>query len=153
MAKQITNHWELLEAAFEAVDIYAEPQLFVEQFRRLSTKVGNLLAAHWCQSEVCNGGFLQFFRNSTGVLAPEAVAGFKAIGLAEWAALVEKAMSYFGSAYPRDREERAKLLPRPAEGQRRDDWDPFHELDRKFYEPLRISWEQSADAYATRADA
>ncbi|WP_369973953.1 DUF4375 domain-containing protein [Polaromonas sp. SP1] len=31
----------------------------------------HLFAVHWCQSEICNGGFMQFFANSTGVLAPE----------------------------------------------------------------------------------
>ena len=56
------------------------------------------------------GGFRQFFGNSTGVLAPEAVEGFREIGQAEVAALIEKAISLFGSVNPRGRKERQTLL-------------------------------------------
>lgn len=64
----------------------------------------------FCQSEICNGGFGQFFGNSTGVLAPEAVEGFREIGQVEVAALIEKAISLFGIVYPRDRKERETRL-------------------------------------------
>jgi hypothetical protein len=48
--------------------------------------------------------------NSTGVLAAEAVEGFHEIGQHQVAALIEEAMSLFGSAYPRDRKERQTRL-------------------------------------------
>lgn len=76
----------------------------------MQANAGLLFAAHSCQSEVCNGGFQQFFGNSTGVLAPEAVEGFREIGQSQIAALIERAMSLIGTPYPRDREERQARL-------------------------------------------
>ncbi len=115
-------------------------------------EAGLLFAAQWCQSEVRNGGLHQFFSNSTGVLAPEALAGFSAIGLAEWAIILEEAMAYFGNSYPREQADRLRLLTgRP--GSRREQWDPFCTLDERFYAWLHGEedrWQRAADAYAER---
>jgi hypothetical protein len=113
--------------------------------------VGHLYAACWCQAEVCNGGFHQFFSNTTGLLAPEALEGFRAIGLTEWADLLAEGMKFFGSSYPRDRDERHDLLP-SRRGSPRDAWDPFYHLDERFYE-WTDRWEEAADAYAQRVSA
>jgi hypothetical protein len=148
-------YWKLIDSAFDAVSIYDGPTVFAEQFGMLKPEIGHLLAAHWCQSEVCNGGFHQFFTNSTGVLAPEALVGFQAIGIPEWAALLRSAMDVFGVEYPRDRDQRHSLMPQP-EGERRAEWDLFHELDERFYEYLgrgEFMWEEAADAYASRSTA
>jgi len=64
-----------------------------------------LYAAHFCLSEVHNGGFLQLFWNSTGVLVPEAIEGYQALGMPKLAATFASAAGVLGSAYPRDREE------------------------------------------------
>jgi hypothetical protein len=50
-----------------------------------------LYAAHWCISNVDNGGLLQFFWNSTGILAPEAREGFTIAGLKDLARVLEEA--------------------------------------------------------------
>lgn len=60
-----------------------------------------MFAGHFCQSEVCSGGFEQLFWNPTGVLAPEAVEGFREIGLPQLAALIESAIDLLGPPYPR----------------------------------------------------
>ena len=153
MGNSHASYWEALEPVWEVVDIYGRPERFIGTYSEVPRKIGHLLAAHWCQSEVCNGGFHQFFCNSTGVLAPEALEGFLAIGMIEWAALLETAMSTFGRIYPRDRDERCNLLPQAATGQRREQWDPFRELDAKFYLAQHPTWEQAADAYAEQLDA
>jgi hypothetical protein len=145
----------LIEPIWESVSIYEGPETFVRQFGRLRPEVGRLFAAHWCHSEVCNGGFHQFFWNSTGVLAPEAVAGFHAIGLTTSAAVVAEAMQWFGVPYPRDRDERCDRLETLPRGRGRDrvEWDPFADLDERFYDSLRDEpgdWESAADAYAAR---
>jgi hypothetical protein len=76
---------------------------FQRTFQNVPSELGLLYAAHFCQSEVCNGGFTQFFWNSTGVLAPETVEGFVAIGQVKVADVVRRAMSMLGSPYLRDR--------------------------------------------------
>ncbi len=64
--------------------------------------------------------------NSTGVLAPEAVEGFREIGQLQIATLVESAMDLVGSPYPGDREERQGRLSQVPEG-------ALDALDQKFF--------------------
>jgi hypothetical protein len=149
------RYWSLIEPVWRAISIYDGPETFLRQFRAVRPEVGHLFAAQWCQSEVCNGGLHQFFFNSTGVLAPEAVEGFRAIGLAEWAECLAKAMRFFGSPYPRGRAERQEML-HSRRGGKRVEWDPFYRLDERFFawlhaEPHR--WERAADRYAERSGA
>ena len=142
-------YWSLLEPVWDSISIYEGPATFIHQFRNARPVVGHLFAAHWCQSEVCNGGFHQFFYNPTGVLAPEAYNGFRAIGLLEWARLLQEAMRFFGRPYPREQEDRIKKLP-PAVG-KREEWDPFYAMDEHFYDWLHAEenrFERAADEYA-----
>jgi hypothetical protein len=104
------GYWSIVGPVWDAIDIYSGPDVFKQTFGSVPRASGLLFAAHFCQSEICNGGFHQFLGNSTGVLAAEAVEGFHEIGQHQVAALIEKAMSFFGSAYPRDRKERQTRL-------------------------------------------
>jgi hypothetical protein len=52
-------------------------------------------ALHWTRSEVENGGFHQFFYNSTGMLGDEALAGAERIAAADFAAVIREALSIF----------------------------------------------------------
>ena len=122
---------------------------FLAESQRIPPRVLDLYAAHWCQSEVNNGGLHQFFFNTTGLLAPEATSGFRAIGLPTWSAVVSEAMGYFSGAYPRERAVRRKLLPQ-AKGRKREVWDPFQALDERFFtcsDAMLGRWEQAADLY------
>jgi hypothetical protein len=145
-------YWRMVEPIWHSISIYDGPDDFIQQFRAVRPEAGHLFAAHWCQSEVRNGGLHQFFSNSTGVLAPEALEGFRAIGLRKWASILKEAMRFFGTLYPRDRVERLERLPTGAED-KREEWDPFCHLDEQFYEWLHAEddrWERLADAYAKR---
>lgn len=104
------GYWSIVGPVWDAIDIYSGPEVFRQTFSSAPRASALLFAAHFCQSEICNGGFHQFFWNSTGVLAPEAVEGFREIGQAQVAALLEKGISLFGNAYPRDRKERQEHL-------------------------------------------
>jgi hypothetical protein len=144
------DYWTLVEPVWLPLNrTWDDPEKFVRKYRRVRPEVGHLYAAHWCQSEVCNGGFHQFFFNTTGLLAPEALEGFRAIGVVEWAEILAEAMKHFGVPYPRDRDERQEFLPM---GQKRprEEWDSFYELDERFYESTD-DWEDKANAYAGRA--
>lgn len=144
------HYWMVVEPIWRSISIYQGPEVFLRQFRTVRPEVGHLFAAHWCQSEVRNGGLHQFFSNSTGVLAPEAVEAFRAIGLYEWTKILEEAMAYFGHPYPRDQDERLRILSR-ARRKKRTEWDPFYQLDERFYRWLHAAsdrWEPAADRYA-----
>jgi Domain of unknown function (DUF4375) len=151
------RYWSLIEPYWRPLNRTWDegPDEFLAKFAAVPPVVGNLYAAHWCQSEVCNGGLLQFFSNSTGLLAPEALNAFRVIGIDQWANILMKAMEFFGTPYPRDRAARRALLPR-SDGRKRADWDPFCALDKQFYEWLhaeRHRWLRVADAYAERGTA
>src|SRR4051794_21209377 len=149
------SYWTMVKPVWWEITIHEGPEVFLRQYRRVPPGVGHLFAAHWCQSEVRNGGFHQFFFNHTGVLAPEALAGFRAIGLREWASLLEVAMRFFGEPYPRERDVRRERLAGVA-GDDREDWDPFTALDDRFFAWMDADehgWRRSADAYASKVRA
>lgn len=147
------TYWQAIEPVWQQMSIYDGPDVFLDQLRSIQPEQGHLFAAHWCHSEVCNGGFHQFFTNPTGVLAPEAAAGFRAIGLEGCAKLIEQAMAYFGLPYPREHFVRVEQLER-VPGNTRAEWDPFYQLDDAFYRLLdeeNGGYERAANDYARRA--
>lgn len=143
-------YWRVVDPVWRSISIYDGPDVFLDQFRAVPIGVGHLFAAHWCQSEVCNGGFRQFFSNRTGVLAPEAVIGFRAIGLEDWATVLNEAMQFFGEPYPRDRGLRSAKLAEVPIGDR-GEGNPFRPFDDRFYSSLRDEpkrFDKAADEYA-----
>jgi hypothetical protein len=146
--KAIEPYWTPLCSSWDV-----GPEAFLEALQSVPEKSQHLFACHWCLSEVRNGGFLQFFHNSTGILAPEARKGFTALAASELAAILADAISYFGPNYPRDRVMRLTHLP-PWLDHGREEWDPFRALDLRLYAWLDASrdrWELLADAYASAA--
>src|SRR5262249_3817375 len=126
--------------------------VFLARMHSVPRKVQLLYSAHWCQSEVENGGFYQFFSNTTGIVAPEAQEGFVAVGLPDCAKALAEAMNYFGSHYPRNRSSRLDQLPK--QQGKRSEWDPFLPQDKRFYacvEAERHRWAHAADAFAASA--
>jgi hypothetical protein len=149
------RYWSMVEPVWLPLNASWDEdcEKFLRQFRAVRTEVGHLYAAHWCHSEVCNGGHHQFFSNTTGILAPEALRGLRAIGLQEWTDILSEAMGFFGDTYPRVRAARQELLP-VRRGRSREEWDPFCRLDERFYEWLDAApdrWLYAADAYAERS--
>lgn len=125
------NHsdlWPLSELPPKAIVIYEGPEVFLNTYAAVSMQHQVSFAAFWLQAEVLNGGLVQFFSNSTGVLAPEAVAACRKVGLLQLASKVEQAMAWFGTAYPRDREVRESALEEYADAHPEDD-GPFAELE------------------------
>jgi len=141
------SYWEAVEPIWDKISIN-DVEMFLETYAQAPPHAALLYAAHFCQSEVCNGGFHQLFYNSTGVLAPEAVRGFHAIGQHKVAETVQAAMDVIGSPYPRDRELRWAILSRFSP---RD----FDALNEQFYAILDTEaggFEAAADDYAARSE-
>ena len=104
------SYWKYVEPIWNSVSIYNDGKVFVEQFSKLTEKEKVLFSAHWAQSEILNGGLGQFFSNSTGVLAPEAVEAFIKLGMPTSAKAIKDAMLFFGEPYPRERSLREKVF-------------------------------------------
>lgn len=64
------------------------------------------------EMEVNNGGFSQFFYNSSGDFSGELVYAFNQIGAYKTAEICKKALEAFGREVPADREEREELMDR-----------------------------------------
>ncbi len=146
-----STYWSVVEPFWIPLNETWEndPTKFLKAFAEVPTVAANLYAAHWCQSEVNNGRFYQFFWNTTGILAPEAAAACRDIGLHEWERAIIGAMEFFGPTYPRERSARMSRLE-PCKGT---DPGPFNDMDELFFSwpPDLWGWEKAADEYAKRA--
>jgi len=105
MAEDLRSYWDLVEPIFQHVDT-TDGAKYSKSIEVIPRPVLLLFAAHFCLSELHNGGLLQFFWNSTGIMAPEAIEGFEAIGMLELASVIGAAAAPLGSPYPRDRDDR-----------------------------------------------
>lgn len=142
----MSGYWKVVEPFWDLINIYDGPEVFQSTYDSAPRISGLIFAAHFCQSEVCNGGFGQFFSNSTGVLAPEAVEGFRQIGQPRVAAVVESAMELLGPAYPRDRDDREERLPHLPKG-------ALDVLNEKFFSLIESEaggFEKAADLFVER---
>lgn len=145
-------YWAMIEPHWKRVTIYEGGVPFLREYACTPEAARNLLSAHWCQSEVCNGGLHQFFFNPTGVVAPEAAVGYEAIGLQRLGSAVRAAIEFFGPLFPREQEERQWALENYALTHPLA-WDPFEMLDEEFFEQLKSEgggWLYAADEYAKR---
>ena len=147
----MTGYWDRVEPYWNGLPT-DDPAAYLAFYKGMPPVAGHLIATHWVVSEVSNGGLHQLLTNSTGVVVPEAVAGFRAMGLGELADIVAEAAAFFGPTFPREQMVRIAALDRYAERSGDpDDWNPFDALDDRFYDALDL--EAEVDAYTAKADA
>ncbi len=124
MVEEETFYGDALEEVFEATNIYDGEEPYLASIAPLPRPLVLLLAAHFCQYEIPNGGLQQLFKNSTGIVAPEAIEGYNLIGMPKTASVLEMAVSDLGAPYPRDRGARRQALMR-ASGLDETDMDDY----------------------------
>lgn len=87
------------------------PQRAAELQARMAPEQMALWAIANADGQICNGGFSQFFYNSYGELAHEALDGFALLGLTAFADILRQAYAVFpGQRIPKDRDERVAIL-------------------------------------------
>jgi len=123
--------WPTSDVPSHCISIYDGADAFLRDFAAAGPVHGTLFAAYWPQAEIFNGGLSQFFGNSTGVLAPEAVEAYKILGMPRLAAALQEAMDWFGTPYPRERGSRQVRLEEFAASH---EIDPFDAMDDKIVE-------------------
>lgn len=122
--------WLVIEEIWKWADFYEAYAPFKRQMAELTKGQRAIYGTLWCDSEVDNGGFNQFFSNSTGMLGPEAVEGFRLIGMDETAKTVEAAIAFAKfDPYPRERKERQERLEKAESNL--DTW--YEKIDKPFY--------------------
>jgi hypothetical protein len=102
--------WPISDVPSKCISIYDGPCVFLQEYGEADRLSQIMFAAYWFQGEFLNGGLAQFFANSTGVLAPEAVDACKVLNMPLLAAQLEGAMKLFGLPYPRERTVRQAKL-------------------------------------------
>lgn len=130
------NTWDPLGRIWDDQP-YADGEEFTEWFNRLTKAEQVLFPTHWLCTEVYNGGFHQYFTNSTGHHAPEAIFGFCELGLHDIADIVRQTVAVFGEVFPRKRAEREEFLA-SFDGNDISEWNPFYKLDDVFYDAIKI---------------
>ena len=123
--------WRVIQPAYDAVSIYDGPDVLNKHLAPLTPGQRALLALHWTVAEVCNGGFDQYFINSTGDLALEARAGVERIQANKTAQLLDRVFDAFpGKSVPLNRDDRIELLEAVDEDERD---HLFESFDQEFY--------------------
>lgn len=137
--------WRVIAPAYNALSLYDGADTVTQVLERLTLGQRALLAIHWCISETLNGGFDQFFTNSSGLLTDEVLIGFVRIGVPQAAAIVQAARQILPSRPP-DADTEAP------------DFDEADEADRfdaylAQYEPLQDEFQTliAGDLYAHAA--
>lgn len=103
-------YFTCIEDAFEEIDIYGDADKLAEGLHELPEWVGDLVCVHWLLSEFENGGLMQFFINSTGIIGPHAIAALGRMRLPEAAEALKEAVELFGSPFPHNKKDRYHIL-------------------------------------------
>jgi hypothetical protein len=108
-----------LESKLAALFRRVQPVMFAAEtaseveaaLARLTPGQRSVWAVEQLQLEMGNGGIEQYFYNSAGDTAPEALLGLRAIDAPKFARPLEQAIALFpGGKVPRDRDARERLL-------------------------------------------
>lgn len=144
--------WDVIDRADEHVILYDDrPEEVARSMAQLTPGQRALLALRWCVGEVYNGGFDQFFTNSAGVLAQEALDGAHRIGAHQTADLLVRAYSIFPDGVPPlDRHGREDFLHTLSHDERDNHWDG---LDSEFYELMESELYPRAAEYVRQHPA
>jgi Domain of unknown function (DUF4375) len=123
---------EMIEPCWDVIDFDCEGDEFAANWAKVPPHVAHLFAIWVCEAEVCNGGLEQFYDNSSGALAPEAVLAFRTLGMPTLAGVVEETIRMIGEPFPRLEEDREEAMSRL----RGDDEesDPFDHLDDQYFD-------------------
>lgn len=120
------DSFAIIQPVWSYADIYGSLEDYESSLVQFSTPQRLAFAIHWYASEVNNGGHDQFFFNSTGIVWPDALEGFRAIGAEKAFAILFEAASRFDVKPSRERDLRIEQLERVEAG--------FDDLDDRFYE-------------------
>jgi uncharacterized protein DUF4375 len=84
--------WDVIEPMYEELKTPYEDD---DRLAQCALGQRALYALYWTHSEVVNGGFQQFFYNSTGSLWPEAASGATHVGADDYRELIVRAGRVF----------------------------------------------------------
>jgi hypothetical protein len=118
--------WDVIAPAFDELKT---PYEHDPRLRSLSPGQRALYALHWTTSEVANGGFHQYLRNPTGMLAEEALGGAELIGSTDVAGVLRALLALFPDGLLMDQQDRSDFVGRFDQSE----LDELRQLDERFF--------------------
>lgn len=115
----------IIQPVWYSVNIYEGYEKYQEDLKSITVEQKHIFACFLYEAEVNNGGHFQFFCNSAGMVWKDAIEGYNAIGLKEYADIIEESISRIGVNPSFVRQERIDQL---------DDDADFDDIDDKFYQ-------------------
>ncbi len=117
----------IFQSIGEQFDFYDGREKWLESIQSAPREAALLYSLHWLHLEVYNGGFWQYFYNSTGTSYPEASEGFTAIGMKDVASVVDRAAAKLGAPFPFETNRRREIVGGPQNRMN------FEETETEFY--------------------
>lgn len=142
------NYWELVEPIADEF-CGLDGAEFEPFYASLPDGGKQLCVMHYTDAEIANGGFAQYFHNTTGVFAPEAVVAFNLIGESQLATIVQEAIEVFGNPFPRTQILRQKLVEHRAEALDVELYESFEQWDDRYF-ANRDTLEESMSRFAAK---
>ncbi|MBE6688904.1 MAG: DUF4375 domain-containing protein [Ruminococcaceae bacterium] len=136
-AKSIDEIWEIEEKENFVVEMdkyIAEKCEYGDNMETLNGEQKVFYITQSLEMEVNNGGFAQFFFNSSGMFGNELVSSFEKIGAMKTAEICKKAISIYGDKVPADRDEREEILTTDDETEEERIEAILNECDDAFFE-------------------
>lgn len=119
------------KVVWDTFDKVCNKSRYGEEIEKLNSYERVIFVTLELECEVNNGGFSQYFYNSSGNRSNELIEAFREIGAVKTAGICKKALSAFDFQMPADREKREELLDEY-------DWETadsiLEECDDKFYD-------------------
>lgn len=100
------NPMDVIDPVWWIGNIYDDEEVYERSLQLFSRPQRHVWAVCWYEAEVFNGGHVQFFTNSTGIVWRDALQGYLAAGIPEAAALIEESVRRLGATPASDREVR-----------------------------------------------
>jgi hypothetical protein len=115
----------------ELADVISKECNYGDGIGSLTEPQKNFFYNQWLEMEINNGGFDQYFFNSSGEFAHETVVSLKLIGAHKSVIMLQTAIDQFSNGIvPKDRAERIGLMELIREGAE----EIWSELDSRFFE-------------------
>jgi hypothetical protein len=128
-----THDDQLVQTIYDNIETNFEEgeQYTLDKVNNLTKGQQAIFSVWWVEAEVNNGGFNQFFFNSSGQFGPMSEAGFELLNAAKFANLMRRANSIFAENKERLEEYDDGTMESFSESYKE---NPLNILDEEFYE-------------------
>lgn len=139
LKRNAESYLDLIEPIMEKAILVGDLSSVKKKIQKLPEPLQVLAYIYTASGDLYNGGYLQYFYNSFGFMAPDVKASLIAIGDKATAKNFEKAMSEIGAPWPSSREKMIKRLTRlgyvdkDSTDLNYEKGNPFTKLEDEFY--------------------